>query len=146
MKVKHLLSAALVVASSLFVGCSREADTVSYNISMDADYFKVKRRIVFFNGITDKYLMEIIGYCSIYKDNTDNQLEITCKVGKDKYKKHYFGLSDNTAYFVEQIDLATESKYNYKVVFRPQTIVPDVKVKASKRVAPVPQVKIDREK
>jgi len=146
MKVKYLPSVVLVATIGVFIGCTREADTVSYNISRDADAFEIKRRIVFFNGITDKYLMEIIGYCSIYKDNADNQLEITCKTGEDKYKKHYFGLSDNTAYFVEQIDPATESKYNYKVVFRPQTIIPDVRVRVSERVAPMPQVKIDREK
>jgi hypothetical protein len=90
--------------------------------------------------------MEIIGYCSIYKDNNDDQLEVTCKVGPQQYKKHYFGLSDNTAYFVEQINPATESKFNYKVVFRPQSIVPDIEVKLNAtHVAPIPKVKVSHE-
>jgi len=135
-----------LVTLGVFVGCTREADTVSYNISRDADNFEVKRRVVFFNGITDKYLMEIIGYCSINKDKADNQLEVTCKVGPDQYKKHYFGLSDNTAYFVEQIDPKTESQFNYKVVFRPQTIIPDVTVRVSQRIAPMPKVEVKTEK
>jgi len=145
MNIKKL-SLLTLVTISLFVGCTREADTVSYNISRDADSFEIKRRVVFFNGITDKYLMEIIGYCSIHKDNTDNQLEVTCKVGPDQYKKHYFGLSDNTAYFVEQIDPKTESQFNYKVVFRPQTIIPDVTVRVSQRIAPMPKVEVKTEK
>jgi len=148
MKTKNIkkigLSALIPIA--IFVGCSRESSVVSYNISRDADNFEVKRRIVFFNGITDKYLMEIIGYCSIHKDNADNQLEVTCKVGNDKYKKHYFGLSDNTAYFVEQIDPKTESQFNYKVIFRPQTIIPDVTVRVSQRIAPMPKIEVKTEK
>ena len=135
-----------LVTLGVFVGCTRESQTVSYNISRDADNFEVKRRVVFFNGITDKYLMEIIGYCSIHKDNADNQLEVTCKVGHDQYKKHYFGLSDNTAYFVEQIDPKTESQFNYKIVFRPQTIIPDVTVRVSQRIAPMPKVEVKTEK
>jgi len=145
MNIKKIGLLALV-ALGVFVGCTREAQTVSYNISRDADNFEVKRRVVFFNGITDKYLMEIIGYCSIHKDNADNQLEVTCKVGPDQYKKHYFGLSDNTAYFVEQIDPKTESQFNYKVVFRPQTIIPDVTVRVSQRIAPMPKVEVKTEK
>jgi hypothetical protein len=123
----------------MFLGCS-DATVVSHNISKDADYFKIKRRIVFFNGITDTYLMEIIGYCSIYKDKEDNQLEVTCKVGDDKYKQHYFGLSDNTAYFVEQIDAKTENNYHYKVIFKPQTIVPDITIKSDLSKMPLPKV------
>jgi len=140
------ISLLIYIIAILFVGCSRESQVVSYNLSRDADSFKVKRRVVFFNGITDKYLMEIIGYCSIKKDGADNQLEVTCKVGPDEYKKHYFGLSDNTAYFVEQIDSKTESQFNYKVVFRPQTIIPDVTVQVSQRIAPMPKVEVETEK
>jgi len=145
MNIKKLGLLTLITAI-LFVGCNRESQVVSYNLSRDADSFKVKRRVVFFNGITDKYLMEIIGYCSIEKDGVDNQLEVTCKVGPNEYKKHYFGLSDNTAYFVEQIDAKTESQFNYKVVFRPQTIIPDVTIQVSQRITPIPKVEVKTEK
>ena len=135
--------ALLGLTALTFSGCnSRDSKVVSHNLSYDADNFKLKRRVVFFNGITDKYLMEIIGYCSINKDIKDNQLEVTCKVGPDKYKKHYFGLSNNTAYFVEQIDPKTESKYNYKVLFKPQAIMPDVTMEVNtKEVVPTPSIK-----
>ena len=144
---KLILSIVFFGIIGIFItGCNRESKVVSYNLSRDADSFKIKRRVVFFNGITDKYLMEIIGYCSIGKDNVDNQLEVTCKVGPNEYKKHYFGLSDNTAYFVEQIDAKTESQFNYKVVFRPQTIIPDVNIQVSKRIAPAPKIEVKSEK
>lgn len=45
----------------------------SYNLSNDSDNF----RVVFVNGITDKYLLSIEGLCSIMKDKD----EVTCKTG-----------------------------------------------------------------
>lgn len=94
----------------------------SYN---DSDNFRVMRRVVFVNGITDKYLFSIEGLCSITKDNEDAQLEVTCRTGDGEYKKHYLGISDNITYFVEQIDPASVDTYHYKVQFRPEEPLPD---------------------
>jgi len=111
-------------------GCS-EADTVSENLSKDADSFKVQRRVVFFNGITDKYLLTVEGRCALNTDSS-KKLTVTCKVGEDTYKKHYLGLSDNVSYFVEQTDAKYADAYHYKVLFRPETIIPDVELQTSK--------------
>lgn len=119
------LAVALAVA-----GCSA-ADVASSNISQDSDNFRVHRRVVFVNGITDEYLLEIEGLCSIKDskdDNSKGQLEVTCKVGDSQYKKHFLGLSDNVTYVVEQLEPSTEDVYHYKVVFRPETILPDISV------------------
>ena len=61
-------------------GCAfdDDADVASYNVSKEADNFKVKRRIVFINLRSDTYLYEIIGNCSIKTDSSDNQLEVIC--------------------------------------------------------------------
>lgn len=115
----------------MLAGCSSKAETVSENLSKDADQFKIQRRIIFFNGITDTYLLTIEGRCSITDEG--NQLEVTCKVADDAYKKHFLGLSDNVSYFVEQTETADVSEYNYKVLFRPETIVPDVDVDTSNK-------------
>jgi len=96
----------------------------SHNLSKAADLFQIARRVVFFNGITDKYLLSIEGLCSI--EDQRNQLEVTCKTGPGIYKKHFLGLSDNVSYFVEQISDAGVSTARYKVIFRPTEIVPDV--------------------
>ena len=126
---KTLAASALALSACLgLAGCSNDADVVSQNISQDSDNFKVNRRIVFFNGITDKYLMTIEGICSIKKDCADKQLEVTCKTG-DNYKKHFLGLSDNVTYFVEQVDGANVSPNHYKVVYKPETIVPDIELR-----------------
>lgn len=127
---KTIAATALAITACIgLAGCSNDADVVSHNISQDSDNFKVNRRIVFFNGITDKYLMTIEGKCSIKKDGNDKQLEVTCKVGDNDYKKHFLGLSDNVTYFVEQVDGANVSPNHYKVVYKPETIVPDIELR-----------------
>lgn len=104
-----------------------EADTVSENLSKSADSFQVQRRVVFFNGITDKYLLSVEGLCAI-DVNDKKKLMVTCKVGEGQYKKHYLGLSDNVSYFVEQTDAKYESAYHYKVLFRPQQLIPAIEM------------------
>jgi len=54
---------------------------------------------------------------------------LTCKTGPTEYRKHFLGLSDNVTYFAEQIGSAQVSVYHYKVIFKPQSIVPDVDLK-----------------
>ena len=108
----------------LLAGCSSDADVASRNLSVAAEQFEIERRVVFFNGITDAYLLSIEGRCSI--EDQGNQLEVTCKIGPEEFKKHFLGLSDNVSYFVEQLDAADVSVYRYRVVFKPSVIVPDV--------------------
>lgn len=63
---KYLLVTAMLSLATL-AACERPADVASRNLSYAADRFEVIRRIVFFNGITDKYLMSIEGLCSLGK-------------------------------------------------------------------------------
>lgn len=125
MKHRKIAAAGAIALASAFglAACSSDADVASQNLSTDSDNFKVPRRVVFVNGITDKYLLEIQGYCSINADREDNQLEVTCKTG-DGFKKHYLGISDNATYFVEQIEGRNVSTDFYKVTFKPTEIIP----------------------
>src|SRR5699024_5002278 len=119
----------LILVTLLLAACS-EATTVNSNISKSADSFEVERRIVFFNGITDEYLLTIQGLCSL--DVTDKDtLRVTCKTDDDEYKRHYLGLSDNVSYFVEQVESADVDPYHYRVIFRPETIIPDIDIQMS---------------
>lgn len=122
---------ALVVTGGFMLAACTPAQTASYNLSNDSDNFRVMRRVVFVNGITDKYLLSIEGLCSIEKDKADAQLEVTCKTGDAEFKKHYLGISDNVTYFVEQMDPAPVDTFHYKVQFRPEELLPDVDVQVS---------------
>lgn len=123
------ISVALVGAlmSVLFIaGCSSDADVASENLSKAADNFEIQRRIVFYNGITGEYMLEIEGRCSLGNHDSAGELSVTCKVGDNQYKKHFLGLSDNVTYFLEQLEGTNVSPYHYRVVFKPQQIVPDI--------------------
>ena len=119
--------AAVVIAVSI-TGCT-DAEVASSNISKSADQFEIYRRVVFYNGITDQYILVVEGYCSINVDTTDHQLELTVKTGPGTYMKHFLGLSDNVTYFAEQIDPAQVSTGQYRVIFKPSAIVPDIQIK-----------------
>lgn len=120
---RALLAVAILLT---LVACDTDADVASRNLSLEADQFRIDRRIVFYNGITDSYMLTIEGRCSIYDEGY--QLEVTCKIGPDAYKKHFLGLSDNVTYFVEQLETHDVSVYNYQVVFKPSVIIPDIEV------------------
>lgn len=113
------------VIGLIAAGCS-QADVASENLSKAADSFEINRRIVFYNGITGEYMLTIEGLCSLGNYDSAGQLTVTCKTGADKYKKHFLGLSDNVTYFVEQVEEAKTDAFHYRVIFKPQTIVPDI--------------------
>ncbi len=122
LKTTALMAIALIALLSV-TGCESDAEVAARNISVEAGMFKINRRIVFLNGITDSYILVIEGRCGV---EHAEKLAVTCKTGEDAYKKHYLGLSDNVTYFVEQLEDAEVSAYHYKVIFKPQTIVPDI--------------------
>ncbi len=127
-KTKNVLTILGMIIGILLIifgltGCT-DAEIASQNVSKEADQFRVKRRIVFINLRHDSYLFEIIGNCSIETDSSDNQLEVICKVGEDKYQKHFLYLSNETTYTVEQLNYSEVSKYDYEIVFKPESIVP----------------------
>ena len=117
MKKKLLLFT--IIGTLIFSGCSweDEADTVSYNISKEADNFNIYRHVIVYNNQSDKTLLEFYGWCSISKDNSDNQLEITYRVGDGEYYKDFVGLNDRTGYLVTQVDGANVDKYHYEWLY-----------------------------
>lgn len=122
--IKYALGAAALVTLLTASQCQDDAQVASYNASKAADNFEIVRRVVFVNGITGEYLLELIGLCSITDQKT--QLEVLCKDGPRDFKKHFLGLSDNTFYVVEQIEGADVSVFHTRITFKPQSIVPDI--------------------
>lgn len=121
--IKTIAAASIAV---VLAGCSRPADVASRNLSVAADNFEISRRVVFYNGVTGDYILTIEGLCSLGNFDSAGQLTVTCKTGPNDYKKHFLGLSDNVTFFAEQIRQAAVDTYHYRVMFRPQTILPDV--------------------
>ena len=127
--MRRFLFALLIVP--LLAACEDDASVASRNLSKAADMFEVNRRVIFYNGINGEYILTIEGLCSIEDQN--NQLEVTCKTGPNSFKKHFLGLSDNVTYFAEQMEARDVSTYHYRVVFKPQVIIPDVDFRGDAR-------------
>jgi len=109
--------------------CS-DASIVSHNLSKKSDYFEIPRRVIFYNGITNEYILDVEWYCSLgwWDAQTPNEIWIVCKDWAG-YKKHFLWLSDNVTYIVEQIDDSVVSSDHYKVIFKPSAIIPSFEMK-----------------
>lgn len=118
----------LLTAVFAITGCS-DSHVASANLYKAADNFEINRRIVFYNGITGEYMLSIEGMCSLGRAEETKAVAVTCKTGPTDYKKHFLGLSDNVTYFAEQISPAPASQYQYRVVFKPLAIVPDIELR-----------------
>lgn len=120
------LKIALLATGAAALAACTDADVASRNLSKAADMFEVDRRVVFYNGITGDYILSVEGRCSLGNEDKAGRLSVTCKTGPDAFKKHFLGLSDNVTFFAEQLEPKDVSTYHYRVVFKPQTIIPDV--------------------
>lgn len=118
---KKILCLGLGIAMMLgsLTGCSweDEAGVASYNISKEADNFNIYRKVTVINNQSDVTMLEFEGWCSIKKDNDDNQLEITYRVGENQYYKDFVGLNDRTTYVIAQMDGANVDKYHYEWLY-----------------------------
>lgn len=133
--MKKLWIVLLSMLAVLTLGGCTDADIASHNISRKSDFFEIPRRVIFYNGITNEYILDIEWYCSLWwwSSNSQtsvwyNEIYVICK-DWDWYKKHFLGLSDNVTYIVEQIDSANVSKDHYKIYFKPSVIIPSIEMK-----------------
>jgi len=126
--VKNFMCLVLIIGMLVgLFGCfDTDANVASRNLSKAADMFQIERRIVFYNGITDTYILSVEGKCSV--EFAANKFVVTCKIGPDAFVKHYLGRADNVFPFVEQLKTADVSTYRYKVIFKPSVIIPDIDV------------------
>ena len=125
--MKTAIAAILVLV--FLTGCT-DARVASRNLSIAVENFEISRRIVFYNGITDTYMLTIEGRCAILH-RRGVQLQVTCKTGDQDYMRHLLGLSDNVTYFVEQLNTADVSVFHHRITFKPQAIVPDIDFRGS---------------
>lgn len=121
--MKRVLVVLLLVAMAFsLTACTRQAETVRYNLKREADDFNVRRRITVLNTRTDTPMMQITGLLAIDVDS-DGDLNITIEKAPGEYVLNYAHLSQDTTYIVEQIETKEVSKYQYEIIFYPKQIV-----------------------
>ncbi|WP_312531663.1 hypothetical protein [Paracoccus sp. (in: a-proteobacteria)] len=129
--MKRLLLIPALCLPLMAGSCEDDATVAARNVSKAADNFEINRRIVFYNGFSDSYMLEIEGLCSMDLNKAGTAFNVICKTGRDNYKRHTLVLADNATAFVEQIEPAKVSAYHYRVTFKPQSILPDVDFRGS---------------
>jgi len=118
------------VACLGLAACTSAADRANENLSKAAENFEVPRRIVGVNGITDKVLFSVEGFCSI--ENDGRKLDVICKVDKaGNIERTTLGLSDNVTYVSTQMAGVKVDTFRPRIIFRPPTIVPNFELSGS---------------
>lgn len=126
------ISAALVAALlTTAAGCGSDAQTVSENISKEADQFNVQRKIVVLNTRTDKFMFYAEGKCSVERDN--GWLVAICRHSENDYKKHLIGPATDAFPLVQQIDGVDVSRYHTVIVMRPEGLIPDIQLRGGQQ-------------
>lgn len=118
---------AVFMVTVFTTGCS-DAYVARANLETAEQNFEVYRRVVFYNGINGEYILTIEGRLAIIVDE-DGDLVVTVKTDSGQYLKHYLGLSDNVTYFSEQLESSKVSTGQYRVIFKPSAIIPDIEIK-----------------
>jgi hypothetical protein len=122
-KIAALPVALLAVAALLLTGCTSQADTANKNLSKAAENFEVPRRIVGINGITDKVLFSVEGFCSY--ETPGSTIDVICKNPDGSVSRTTLGKSDNVTFVSTQMYGVKVNVFRPRIIFRPETIVPD---------------------
>ena len=108
----------------VLAACDSDAEVASRNIDRAAEQFELYRHAVFYNGITDTVFLEIYGFCSY--ENQVAEVEVICREPNGDFFNHSMGLSDNVTYIVEQLDGADVSTTRTRVIFKPESLIPNI--------------------
>jgi hypothetical protein len=117
------LIAILATLAFAIGACSTDADVASKNVSKAAEQFEVPRLVTGINGITDKTILEVEGYCSF--DDYEYRFDVICRLDDGQFVKHVIGRSDNVTYVVKQLTGIEASTSNYRFVIKPSVIIPN---------------------
>ena len=122
---KKILAIILTVGlmTTSLVGCSTEANKVTYNMKQEAENFNILRRFAVINTRTDKIEFEMIGAFS-REDSNSSQVTLVAEMEDGTYKRHIIGLNEDTMYVIEDLGGAEVNKYKYEVNYIPESIIP----------------------
>jgi hypothetical protein len=128
--MKKIMIVAIAIATlGGFAGCTSAADKANKNLSKAAENFEVARRIVGVNGITDHVLFTVEGFCSYEISN--GSYEVICKEPDGSVERTTMAKSDNVTMVVTQMGGVKVDLFRSRVIFRPETIVPNFDLSTS---------------
>lgn len=119
----------LLLILPMVASCTSEADRANQNLSKAAENFEVPRRIVGINGITDKVLFSVEGFCSY--ETEGNTIDAICKNPDGTISRTTLGKSDNVTFVVTQTGGKDVDLFRPRIIFRPENIIPDFDLSTS---------------
>lgn len=129
MRKNPFLIIMLLVLAFFATGCTSAADKANKNLTKAAENFEVPRRITAINGITDKVLFTVEGFCSY--ETPDNLFEVICKQPDGSIERTTLHLSDNVTFVSTQIGGVKVDLFRSRIIFRPENIVPNFDLSTS---------------
>lgn len=132
-KIFALLLAGLLIGVGL-TACTSQADRANENLSKAAENFEVPRRITAINGITDKVLFVVEGFCS-YETPDNGTFEAICKQPNGSIERTTLYLSDNVTFVSTQIGGVKVGLFRSRIIFRPENIIPNFDLSTSSNLS-----------
>lgn len=127
MKTKTALLTAAAALALALTGCTSDAQTVSDNVSKEADQFNIARKIVVTNLRSGEVMWELQGVCSI-DINRPDVLILICKEPTGGYTKHFLSTGPETSWASTQLSGVDVSKIHTTIVLKPTAVVPNVDI------------------
>lgn len=124
-------AAAVLLTATLLTGCDSAADTANRNLSEAAENFEVPRRITGINGITDNVLFTVEGFCSYEIEG--GAYDVICLLDREtgEVERTTLAKSDNVTILVTQTGGTEVDLFRPRVIFRPETVVPNFDLSTS---------------
>lgn len=114
--------AIMVFLIMMVSACVSEARGSSMSVLTDEPRFRLNQHIVFYNVLTDQYMLSIVGRCDVIDIPEFDRVKVTCKNGVNSFKEMVFNLSDNIVYFTETIDINEHDEYRFRMNHRPTNV------------------------
>jgi hypothetical protein len=131
---RRTLTVLAALAGALLVGCESEpaADIANRNLTKAADNFEVPRRITAINTRNpDKPLFVVEGFCS-YETGGDT-IQAICLIDRatGEISRTTLGKASEVTFVVTQLQGVKVDLFRPRVIFRPETIVPNFDLSTS---------------
>jgi hypothetical protein len=127
--MRKIVPALALAVLMLTAACTSEADRANENLSKAAENFEVPRRIVGINGITDKVLFSVEGFCSY--ETVGDTFDVICKNPDGSISRTTMAKSDNVTFVSTQMGGANVDLFRPRIIFRPENIIPDFDLSTS---------------
>lgn len=120
---KTLIAISLIGSLGFLAACQDAATVAHHNIDQAADNFEILRAVTFYNTWTDTNVLQVVGFCSV-KD-LDTKFQVICKNEDGTFSRRQLGRNSNMTYYLDQVEGVNVSTFQPRVIFRPQTMIPD---------------------